>query len=134
MFLGAIGRPPVVTANDSILLTIRKMLGGSEDYRVFDVDLCSFINSSIMKLYQMGIGEIGFSVNGPEKTWRDYLGDDFEKLRSVVDFIYTEVRMKFDPPSNSFVMNAMKDNLKELEWRLIVQVESCMDLNSGDSS
>ena len=123
-----------ITADDSILLTIRKMLGGSAEYNVFDVDLCSFINSAIMKLYQMGIGEIGFSVNGPEKTWRDYLGDDFEKLRSVVDFIYTEVRMKFDPPSNSFVMNAMKENLKELEWRLIVQVESCMDLNSGDSS
>ena len=123
-----------ITADDSILLTIRKMLGGSAEYNVFDVDLCSFINSSIMKLYQMGIGEIGFSVNGQEKTWRDYLGDDFEKLRSVVDFIYTEVRMKFDPPSNSFVMNAMKENLKELEWRLIVQVESCMDLNSGDSS
>lgn len=123
-----------IIADDSILLTIRKMLGGSAEYDVFDVDLCSFINSSIMKLYQMGIGEIGFSVNGPEKTWRDYLGDDFEKLRSVVDFIYTEVRMKFDPPSNSFVMNAMKENLKELEWRLIVQVESCMDLNSGDSS
>ena len=123
-----------ITADDSILLTIRKMLGGSAEYNVFDVDLCSFINSSIMKLYQMGIGEIGFSVNGPVKTWRDYLGDDFEKLRSVVDFIYTEVRMKFDPPSNSFVMNAMKENLKELEWRLIVQVESCMDLNSGDSS
>ena len=123
-----------ITADDSILLTIRKMLGGSAEYDVFDVDLCSFINSSIMKLYQMGIGEIGFSVDGSEKTWRDYLGDDFEKLRSVVDFIYTEVRMKFDPPSNSFVMNAMKDNLKELEWRLIVQVESCMDLNSGDSS
>ena len=104
------------------------MLGGSAEYNVFDVDLCSFINSSIMKLYQMGIGEIGFSVDGEEQTWRDYLGNDFEKLRSVVDFIYTEVRMKFDPPSNSFVMNAMKDNLKELEWRLIVQVESCMDL------
>ena len=134
MFLVAIGRPPVVTAGDSILLTIRKMLGGSADYDVFDVDLCTLINSSIMKLYQMGIGEIGFSVDGEAQTWRDYLGDDFEKLRSVVDFIYTEVRMKFDPPSNSFVMNAMKDNLKELEWRLIVQVESCMDLNSGDSS
>ena len=123
-----------ITADDSILLTIRKMLGGSVDYAVFDVDLCTFINSSIMKLYQMGIGEIGFSVDGEEQTWRDYLGDDLEKFRSVVDFIYTEVRMKFDPPSNSFVMNAMKDNLKELEWRLIVQVESCMDLNSGDSS
>ena len=126
--------PSAITADDSILLTIRKMLGGSVDYAVFDVDLCTFINSSIMKLYQMGIGEIGFSVDEEEQTWRDYLGDDFEKLRSVVDFIYTEVRMKFDPPSNSFVMNAMKDNLKELEWRLIVQVESCMDLYSGDSS
>lgn len=127
--------PNVISANDSILLTIRKMLGGSVDYDVFfDVDLCVLINSSIMKLYQMGIGEIGFSVNGPAETWRNYLGDDFEALRSVVDFIYTEVRMKFDPPSNSFVMNAMKDNLKELEWRLIVQVESCMDLDSGDSS
>ena len=123
-----------ITADDSILLTIRKMLGGSAEYNVFDVDLCSFINSSIMKLYQMGIGEIGFSVNGPDKTRRDYVGDDFAKIRAVVDFIYTEVRMKFDPPSNSFVMNAMKENLKELEWRLIVQVESCMDLNSGDSS
>ena len=123
-----------ITADDSILLTIRKMLGGSAEYDVFDVDLCSFINSSIMMRYRMGSCESGFSINGPVKTWRYYLGDDFEKLRSVVDFIYTEVRMKFDPPSNSFVMNAMKENLKELEWRLIVQVESCMDLNSGDSS
>ena len=45
-----------ITADDSILQTIRKMLGGSAEYDVFDIDLCTLINSSIMKLYQMGIG------------------------------------------------------------------------------
>ena len=79
MFLSINPHPNAISANDSILLTIRKMLGGSVDYAVFDIDLCTLINSSIMKLYQMGIGEIGFSVDGETQTWRDYLGDDFEK-------------------------------------------------------
>ena len=81
MFLGAIGRPPVVTADDSILLTIRKMLGGSADYDVFDVDLCTLINSSIMKLYQMGIGEIGSTRLCLRR--RQYLAIDARTLRSI---------------------------------------------------
>lgn len=108
---------------DSILLTIKKLIGPSLDYSVFDTDLIVHINSALMVLNQLGIGpENGFVVTGESETWGDFLGDT-NKLEGVKTYVYLKVRMVFDPPTTGALTDAYKEMIKELEWRLNVMVD-----------
>ena len=108
----------------SILASIKKMLGLDESYAPFDTDIIVHINSALMVLTQMGVGpKEGFSINGYSEKWSDFLTNP-TKLESAKTYVYLQVRMMFDPPTNSFVMDAMKRQSDELLWRLNVQAES----------
>ena len=104
----------------SILNTIKKMLGPDSSYDVFDTDIIIHINSAFSILTQLGVGpKGGFRITGSEETWGDFLGDVID-LESVKNYIYMKVKMIFDPPSNSFVQKALEESCKEIEWRLNV--------------
>lgn len=107
----------------SILTTIKKLLGITEDYTHFDTDIIIHINSVFMILNQMGVGPAdGFSISDNTTTWKDYLQDerDFE---SVKTYIYLKTKLVFDPPASSIVVECIKEAIKELEWRLLHQAE-----------
>jgi len=112
--------------NESILVSIKKLLGIEHDYTPFDTDITILINSEFMTLTQLGVGPSeGFSIQDSSKTWADFLPDANETIRNAVkEYIYMKVKMIFDPPGNSYVMEAMKDRCAEYEQRLIMQVES----------
>ena len=111
--------------DDSILNTIKKMLGPDSDYDVFDTDIIIHINSALSTLAQLGVGpSTGFRVTGPEECWSDFIGYGVNDLESVKTYVYLKVKMLFDPPASSFVMKAMEDNCKEIEWRLNVAVDA----------
>lgn len=108
---------------DSILTSIKKMLGIEQEYTQFDLDIILNINSVLMTLSQLGVGpETGFAIIGAEETWDDFLGDRTD-LESVKSYIYLKVRLLFDPPTSSFVLEAMERQINEFEWRLNVQAE-----------
>lgn len=110
--------------NESILDSIKKMLGLEEDYTPFDTDIIIHINSALMNLQQLGVGpKEGFEISDSTATWSEFLTNN-TKLNSAKTYVYLYVRMLFDPPTNSFVMDAMKKQLEELGWRLNVQAES----------
>lgn len=107
----------------SILDTIKKMLGIDTTYTAFDEDIIVFINSAMMTLQQLGVGkEEGFVITGLSETWNDFLPSE-KMLEGVKSYIYLSVKMVFDPPANSYVMDAMKTQKEELEWRLREQAE-----------
>lgn len=109
---------------DSILQSIKKLLGLDEDYDAFDDDVMMHINSVLMILTQLGVGpKNGFSITGEEETWDDYLGEDISKLSAVKTYVYLKVKTMFDPTSSSVVNEATKEMLKELEWRLNSEIE-----------
>lgn len=109
--------------DESILITIKKMLGLEPDYSPFNTDIIIHINSVFMILRQLGVGpENGFSITGTDETWSDYL-EDISLLEAVKSYIYLKVRIIFDPPSSSSVMDAMQKQIAEYEWRLNVQVD-----------
>lgn len=109
---------------DSILQSIKKLLGLDENYDVFDDDVMMHINSVLMILTQLGVGpKNGFSITGEEETWGDYLGEDISKLSAVKTYVYLKVKTMFDPTSSSVVNEATKEMLKELEWRLNSEIE-----------
>lgn len=113
--------------SDSILLTIKKLLGIMEDYTVFDEDIIVHINSSLMTLNQIGVGgEKPFLITGKEQNWNE-LSDNIEYLQAIKTYIYISVRLIFDPPSSSYVLTALKEQLKEYEWRINIMGEGVND-------
>ena len=119
-----------MTVNDSILTSIKKLLGIDEGYNAFDTDIIIHITSVLMHLNQLGVGpEQPFSITGDSETWADFLGDKVTEFEAVKTFIYIKVRLIFDPPTNSFVVDAYDKTAKEYEWRLIVQAERGLKLD-----
>jgi hypothetical protein len=109
---------------DSVLTSIKKLLGIEEDYTHFDNDIIIHINSTLMTLNQIGVGpDKPVYVVSKANTWNDILGNT-EDIEAVKTYIYLKVRMLFDPPASSFVLEAMKQQASEIEWRLNVQAES----------
>ena len=109
---------------DSILTSIKKMLGISEEYDIFDADIVMHINSVFMTLTQLGVGPAeGFEIRDELATWDEFL-DDPVILNTVKTYMYLKVRMLFDPPTSAALIDAMNRQANELEWRLNAQVES----------
>lgn len=103
---------------DSILNTVKQAVGLESDDTAFDVDILMYINGTFSTLNQLGIGpDEGFMIQDSEPVWSDYLGDD-PQLNSVKTYVCLRVRMLFDPPGTSFVIEAMNKQIAELEWRL----------------
>lgn len=109
--------------SESILNSTKKMLGIDADYDAFDMDVILHINGALSTLNQLGLGpEEGFMIEDETAEWGDLLEDDM-RLNSVKSLVYLKVRLVFDPPSTSFVLSAMQEQIKELEWRLNVYRE-----------
>lgn len=107
---------------ESILQSIKKLLGITEEYTVFDVDIITHINSVFLTLNQIGIGPSdGFSISDQTTTWDEFISD--KRLEAVKSYVYLKVRLLFDPPTGS-VLDAINRNIAELEWRLNVAAES----------
>lgn len=106
---------------DSILLSIKKLLGLDEGYDAFDLDVTIHINSAFFTLNQVGIGpEGGYSIQGPEDQWFDFTKGRFD-IEAVKTYVYLKVRNLFDPPDTSYAREAFKKQAEEYEWRLLVQ-------------
>ena len=109
---------------ESILTSIKKLIGITEDYKHFDTDLIIHINSVFMILSQIGIGPSdGFSISDETTTWEDFLPSDNKNFEAVKTYIYLKTRLIFDPPQSSYTMEAIKQTISELEWRLNVEAE-----------
>lgn len=108
---------------ESILVSIKKLLGISEDYTQFDDDLIMHINSVFLNLMQLGVGPTeGFLIEDDYATWDDFIGDSIS-LQAVKSYMYLKVKLLFDPPPSSAVIESTNKMIAELEWRLNTAVE-----------
>lgn len=111
------------TSNDSILLTIKKLIGLDETNNAFDPDILAAINTAFFALHQIGIGfPSAFRITGDAETWLDIPGID-ENFEGIKTYVHLRVRKLFDPPTSSMVMTAIDEQLKEVEWRLYFENE-----------
>lgn len=106
---------------ESILNSIKQLIGPSVQYDIFDNDLIMHINSAFFTLHQLGLTEWPFVISGSEETWEDFHTDT--DLEAVKTYVYLKTRMYFDPPTNSALISAINEQIKELEWRLNVTVD-----------
>lgn len=108
---------------DSILGSIKKLLGITEVYDVFDKDLVMHINSVFFVLTQLGVGPAeGFTIQDETAVWDDFIpcGANLEAVKS---YVYLKVRLLFDPPQSSALTEAINRQISEFEWRLNVAVD-----------
>ena len=104
---------------DSILTSVKKMLGISEEYTHFDDDLIMHINSVFMLLNQLGVGPNKyFSISDKTAVWTDFVSAS--EAPAVKSYMYLKVRKMFDPPTSSSVASSMDNLINELEWRLTI--------------
>lgn len=105
----------------SILTSTKKILGIEADYTAFDLDIMTHINAVFLTLNQLRIGPAdGFMIEGVDDTWDQFIGDNNLVLNMAKTYVYMRVRMLFDPPSTSYLISSMEDQIKEFEWRLEV--------------
>ena len=103
---------------DSILTSVKKLLGLTEEYTPFDLDLIMHINSVLMILQQMGVGpKEGFTISDATATWTQFM-DGCGNIEAVKSYVALKVRLLFDPPQSATVTDAIKSQISELEWRL----------------
>ena len=108
---------------DSILTSIKKLLGIDAAYNHFDPDLVMHINSVFAILTQMGVGPAnGFSITGAEEKWTDFT-DESNKFSLVKSYMHLKVKLLFDPPSSSAVIESHNRQISEFEWRLFVAAD-----------
>ena len=109
---------------ESILTSIKKLLGIAEEQEQFDVDLIMHINSVFMILTQMGVGPSkGFRIEDELATWEDFLQGN-SNMECVKSYIHLKVKLLFDPPASSSVTESINRMIKEFEWRLYTEAQT----------
>lgn len=103
---------------DSILKSTKKILGIVDDYTAFDLDVITHINSTFAIISQLGIGPpLGLLIEDSTSTWSD-LDIPQDQLTMIRTYVFLRVRMLFDPPTTSFLIEATNKQIEEYETRL----------------
>lgn len=109
---------------ESILTSIKKLLGLTEEYEQFDPEIVMHINSVFMDLRQLGVGpEEGFFIEDETSVWTDFVSE-IGKIEAVKSYMHLRVKLLFDPPANSSLIESMNRQIAQFEWRLNVAAES----------
>lgn len=109
---------------ESILNSVKKLVGLVPEFTEFDADILMNINAAIFTLRQLGVGpRKQFTVTNAEQTYADYLGKDCTETSQVKMYLYYKTKLAFDPPQSSLVAESIKEMIQEAEWRLQANVE-----------
>lgn len=109
---------------ESILISIKKLLGIDAFYEAFDTDVIIHINTVFAILTQLGYGPPeGFSIKDNSACWTDFIPEE-NRIEAVKTYVYMKVKLIFDPPSSAAVIEAYKQSIAEFEWRINVAAES----------
>jgi len=108
---------------NSILTSIKKLLGITEEDISFDNDIIMHINSVLSILTQLGVGSSsGFIISDKNAVWSDFVSD-LTALASIKSYVFLKVKLIFDPPLSSAAVESMKNLISEFEWRINVKVD-----------
>lgn len=117
---------------ESILTSIKKLLGIPEEYKQFDSDLIIHINSVFSILTQIGVGPTeGFSIKDDGAVWSDFIPEK-SRIEFVKSYMHLKVKLLFDPPLGSAVIESMNRMISELEWRILVAVDPVQNSNGEE--
>lgn len=103
---------------ESILNSVKEMLGISIDDTSFDKELLMHTNGALMVMTQLGIGPVeGFSIESDKETWSEFFNDR-KNLNLVQTDVFLRVKLIFDPPTNSFLVTSINHQIEEYDYRI----------------
>ena len=118
-----------ISNNDSILTSIKKLMGLTEEYDAFDQDILILINSVLFELEQIGVKEKdGFTLSDKTAVWSDYSDDD-RLLNALKPYIYMKTKLTFDPPTSSGALDSMNRIIDRFEWRINLYADTGGSVN-----
>ena len=118
-----------ISNNDSILTSIKKLMGLTEEYDAFDQDILILINSVLFELEQIGVkAKDGFSLTDKTVVWSDYSDDD-RLLNVLKPYIYMKTKVTFDPPTSSGALDSMNRIIDRFEWRINLYADTRGSVN-----
>lgn len=110
--------------DESVLDSIKRILGIDTGCQGFDADIMLHVNSTFSTLYQIGVDSArSKQVEDKNVTWEDIFSEDEDLVPMIKQYVFLKVRLVFDPPSSSFVMESMNKMIDELEWRIHIEAE-----------
>lgn len=118
-----------ISNNDSILTSIKKLMGLTEEYDAFDQDILILINSVLFELEQIGVkAKDGFVLSDKTSVWSDYSDDD-RLLNALKPYIYMKTKLTFDPPTSSGALDSMNRIIDRFEWRINLYADTGGSVN-----
>lgn len=110
---------------ESILNSIKNSLGIHKDLFAFDQEIMMNTNSVFSTLNQLAVPFVDkiYTINGPNETWSDLFGSNDVLISMIKTYTFIKVKILFDPPSSSFVLESLKAQASELEWRINIEAE-----------
>lgn len=115
----------------SILTSTKKVLGIAASYKAFDEDIIMHINAAFSVLNQLGLGPVdGFMIEDDSTEWEDF-DVPLNQLSLIKTYIFLKVRLLFDPPTTSYLVEASQKQIEEYEWRLNIFRESTIPTTGG---
>lgn len=118
-----------ISNNDSILTSIKKLMGLTEEYDAFDQDILILINSVLFELEQIGVkAKDGFTLSDKTAVWSDYSDDD-RLLNVLKPYIYMKTKLTFDPPTSSGALDSMNRIIDRFEWRINLYADTGGSVN-----
>lgn len=118
---------------ESILDSIKIMLGNSVDDTNFDAELIMFINGALAIINKLGVGLTGYKISNNSNTWDEFLGDRTD-LEEVKTNVYLRVRLAFDPPQNSFLVTSIKEQIVESTWYIELYHKENTTVGGGETT
>lgn len=116
-----------ISNDDSILQSVKKLLGPGAECTDFDQDILMYINGVFMELQQLGVGpEEGFEIFDDTAKWTDFVQDTL-LLNPIKPYIYLKVKLIFDPPTSASVITSFENLINRFEWRINQVAESLKD-------
>lgn len=110
---------------ESILTSTKKLSGITAEYEHFNEDVIMYINSVFFVLKQIGVGPLeGFVITDESATWSEFIPDDISLREATKTYMGAKVRLQFDPPTNSALLDSLRRIIDEYEWRLNIEAES----------
>lgn len=108
-----------INVKDSILLSIKKLLMIDPSYEVYDDDIIMHINTTLSVLTQMGVGKVGgLTISDANNTWDEFIDLSNNDFNTIKSYVYLKVKLLFDPPQNSALIESINNQIKEFEYRL----------------
>lgn len=113
---------------DNILESVKTSLGLASDYTPFDAEIITYINTVLGIVNQLGVGTHDYTIDGDNNgSWDEFLADEIAEgnaINEVKSYVCKRVQLLFDPPTSGILMEAMKEIIRELEWRITVKKET----------